>query len=1270
MKVDVPYFFGKLDPNAFEDWLTAIEDYFDWFSVSKDRKVRYVRMKLKGHARAWWGSMEEQLRRTQRAPVSNWEEMKERLKEKYLPIDYEQVMFEEMLQLRQETLTVNQYTDRFHELTIRSKVVENEQQTLARYLTGLCNDLRKEMLIARLLNVDEAYQLALRVEKQLGFFNGRRMSSTNPRQERAPRQQFQKPPLPTNQGRLAVVGDQRGKAKLTGDGPQCYKCKGFGHFAVVCPTKEKKLAFVCGKELSMVDAKEEVEEEEYEESDGEDVEHLEATDLPSCVIHRVLTGTKKKFHGSGSDWRRTNIFHTRMEHSGRALNVIIDNESGMNVISNDAVEQLGLIVQKHPTPYRVSWVNEDNPILVKHCCLVKFALGRNYTDEAWCDVVPMTVCHLLLGRPWLYDRKVLYDGISEFETQPKQTKKEEDVPVLTIRQFTQALKGEQLVLLVVTREAKQGDGIIPTEFTKMLGKFHDIMPDEMPRQLPPLREVQHAIDLLPSSSLPNLPHYRMSPTENEELNRQIQQLLDSGFIRESLSPYVVPVLLTPKKDNTWRMCVDSHAINKITVKYRFPIPRLDDMLDLLSGASIFTKIDLRSRYHQIRIRPGDEWKTAFKTKDGLFEWLVMPFGLTNVPSTFMRVMTQALKPFLGKFVVVYFDDILIFSHCLQDHLDHVQQVLETLKREQPFVNRGKCSFMKKQVNFLGFIILDQGVEADPAKVQAIKSWPAPCNFFEVHSFHGLATFYRRFIRNFSTIMAPITECLKSKKFLWTASANNSFNEIKTKMGEAPVLKLPDFSKIFKVACVASHVGVGGVLSQEGHLIAFYSEKLNEAHQRYSAYDMEFYALIQTLKHWRPYLIHREFVLYTDHDSLKHLNAQNADFVVIWHQLTENAKATNNEFSVKDGFLFHGNRLCIPCGSFREFIISELHGGGLAGHLGVDKTFALVYDRFFWPRLGRDVHKIVARCRVCQVNKGIKQQAGLYTSLPIPDRPWQHLSMDFVLGLPKTLRQHDSIMVVVDRFSKMAHFIPCHKTYDASKTAALFFQEVVRLHGVPTTIVSDRDVKFMMVYGFRPNTPMDLHSLTLPSRPSEAALDFSSYMKDIHDEVKRCLTLSTEAYSTFANTRQKDRQFQVIKKLGPNAYVIELPADYGISHVFNIEDLTQFHDSEEPVPAASDLFNQQDAVIRVPTHIAPKDEIASILDHQFVTTRCGGYYKFLVRWKNHPQSDSVWLQASELNRLHPDLFTTYVLQNLPESSSSEWPAIDANREQGSQANITP
>jgi hypothetical protein len=475
-------------------------------------------------------------------------------------------------------------------------------------------------------------------------------------------------------------------------------------------------------------------------------------------------------------------------------------------------------------------------------------------------------------------------------------------------------------------------------------------------------------------------------------------------------------------------------------------------------------------------------------------------------------------------VVVYFDDILIFSRSLEEHVEHLTQVLCTLRFESFYINLNKCSFAQPSVLFLGFIVSSKGVAADPEKVRTILDWPTPNNVHEVRSFHGLASFYRRFVKGFSSIMNPITDCTKKGGFLWTNATAQAFTTIKKLLTEAPILRLPNFEVPFKVACDACHTGIGGVLSQQGHPIAFFSEKLNEAKRKYSTYELELYAVVQSVKHWRHYLIHNEFVLFTDHDSLRHINSQkklnakhtrwfdylqqftfvlkhkagvenrvadalnrkslvinslsmnvpcfiglpkaykiDPDFGGLYVRLCSKPNATEGEYSIHRGFLFKGTRLCIPYTSLREFVIQELHSGGLTGHFRRDKTIGLVEDRFFWPQLRRDVQMVIKHCRTCQLAKGSKTNAGLYMPLSISEQPWTDLSMDFVLGLPKTVRGNDSICVVVDHFSKMAHFLPCAKTFDASHVADLFFSEVVRLHGLPTSIVSDRDVRFVSYF---------------------------------------------------------------------------------------------------------------------------------------------------------------------------------------------------------------
>ena len=238
------------------------------------------------------------------------------------------------------------------------------------------------------------------------------------------------------------------------------------------------------------------------------------------------------------------------------------------------------------------------------------------------------------------------------------------------------------------------------------------------------------------------------------------------------------------------MCVDCRAINNITIKYRYPIPRLDDMLDELSGSVVFSKIDLRSGYHQVRMKEGDEWKTAFKTKQGLYEWLVMPFGLTNTPSTFMRLMNQVLRPFIGKFVVVYFDDILIYSRCLDDHLRHLEQVIKVLRQEGLYANLKKCVFCTDELVFLGFVFSSQGLKVDEEKIKAIQDWHTPTTIGHVRSFHGLASFYRRFVKDISTIAAALTSVIKKNvSFIWGPAQEESFNKLKYSLTHAPVLAI-------------------------------------------------------------------------------------------------------------------------------------------------------------------------------------------------------------------------------------------------------------------------------------------------------------------------------------------------------------------------------------------------------------------------------------------------------------------------------------------------
>ena len=370
------------------------------------------------------------------------------------------------------------------------------------------------------------------------------------------------------------------------------------------------------------------------------------------------------------------------------------------------------------------------------------------------------------------------------------------------------------------------------------------------------------------------PH-RMAPVELQELKVQLQELLDKGFIRPSTSPWGAPVLFAKKKDKTTlRLCIDYRQLNRVTVKNRYPLPRIDDLFDQLREAQVYSKINLRIGYHQPRVRETDILKTAFRARYKHFEFAVMPFGLTNALAAFMDLMHRVFQPYLDQFVVVFVDDILIYSQSEREHEDHLRIVLQLLRVHQLYAKFSKCEFWITEVRFLGHMVSASGVLVGPEKVEAVMSWERPKSVFEIRSFLGLAGYYRRFIEDFSRLAAPMTRLtLKEVKFDSDDRCEKAFQELRRRLTIAPILILPDKGQGYTVYCDASKARLGCVLTQSRRVVAYGSRQLKNHEQNYPTHDIELAAIVFALKIWRHYLYGEQFEVYSDHKSLKYIFTQ-------------------------------------------------------------------------------------------------------------------------------------------------------------------------------------------------------------------------------------------------------------------------------------------------------------------------------------------------------------------------------------------------------------
>ncbi|GJT63943.1 putative reverse transcriptase domain-containing protein [Tanacetum coccineum] len=572
----------------------------------------------------------------------------------------------------------------------------------------------------------------------------------------------------------------------------------------------------------------------------------------------------------------------------------------------------------------------------------------------------------------------------------------------------------RILMSAKAKDKKQGEIVVVRDFPEV---FRDDLSG-----LPPFREIEFRIELIPRAVPIAKSPYRLAPSELEELSRKLKELQDKGFIRPSTSPWGASVLFVKKKHGSFRICIDYRELNKLTIKNRYPLTRIDDLFDQLQGSQFFSKIDLRSRYHQLRVHEDDIPKTAFRTRYGHFEFTVMPFGLTNAPAVFMDLMNRVCRPYLDKFVIVFIDDILIYSKTQEEHVEHLRLVLELLKKEKLYAKFSKCEFWLREVQFLGHVINGNGIHVDPSKIEAVKNWKAPRTPSEVRSFLGLAGYYRRFIENFSKIAKSLT--------------------------------------ILTQKCL----GLGCVLMQRGKVIAYASRKLKIHEKNYTTHDLELGAVAFALKIWRHYLYGTKSVIYMDHKNLQYIFSQKKlnmqqrrwielfsdyDCEIRYHPSKANVvvDALSRKERVKpkrkcldemieqrsDGSLYYLDRIWVPLkGDVRTMIMDEAHKLKYSVYPGADKMYYDLRYRYWWTGMKNDIAEYVSKCLTCLKVK-VEHQ--------------------------RTSSRHDTIWLIMDRLTKSAHFLPVCEDYKMDRLARLYLNEIVARHGVLISIISDHDRRF-------------------------------------------------------------------------------------------------------------------------------------------------------------------------------------------------------------------
>ncbi|KAK8694914.1 hypothetical protein V6N13_072458 [Hibiscus sabdariffa] len=1067
----------KEKPEEAEYWLERTTQIVTkQLACSDEHKLDCAIALLADEALSWW----ETTTLTIPEEKVTWKFFLEEFKKKYISDQYLNDRRTRFLHLKQANKLIEQYVAEFCKYCKYSaEYIKTEKDKCRKFTDGL-NDVLGPMFTA--MEIDDFQILVNRViatEAKLKAAERRKSGHGNDRKTKRDEitswpskraKHFRENYLfilqPLEYCKKIHPGQCRSQSNL------CYACGGSDHYIRDCPRNaNKSYARPPGNANITPTNHNKVPKQAQSGIPGKG-----KASHSNAPTHQESRAPARMYHVRGrEDEESPDVIAGTVELNSQSAYALIDSGSTHSFICTTAIERLSMKPENVRTRLVVSNpIGKEMPInlICKECPVT--IRGIPFPIDLY--VLPNCEFDLILGMDWLSKHQAWIDCYNR-------------------RLYLRGLGKESILLidkkLTTTFAAMslQDDYEFGLPSIPVVSEFVDVFPEELPG-LPPKREVEFGIDIQPGTNPVSITPYWMAPIELKELKKQLEELQDKGFIRPSNSPWGAPVLFVKKKDGSMRLCIDYRQLNRVTIKNKYPLPRIEDLIDQLRDASVFSKIDLRSGYYQMKVKDADVPKTAFQTRYGHFEFLVMPFGLTNAPAAFMDLMNRVFKPYLDKFVVVFIDDILIYSRNKDDHAEHLRIVLQTLRECQLYAKFSKSGY------------------------------------------------YRRFVKGFSVIALPLTKLLrKDQPFEWSEDRQRSFDKLKQALTHAPVLIQPESGKEFIVYSDASHSGLGCVLMQGDNVVAYASRQLKPHELNYPTHDLELAAIMFALKIWRHYLYGEKCHMFTDHKSLKYLLTQkdlnlrqrrwiellkDYDLVIDYHlgkanvvadalsrkpnsaslainahfrltkerkllselqvqsdlvsrirelqrmdpelqKISDNLDAKHNsDFSTKtDGLLYFKDRMCVPNDDgLRKEMLDEAHQSSFSIHPGSVKMYKDLKPLYWWPGMKADITDYVSRCLTCQkVKAEHRAPTGLLQPLKFPQWKWERITMDFVTGLPITPRKNDSVWVIVDRLTKSAHFIPIRVNMSSDILAELYIREVIRLHGVPVSIICDRDPKF-------------------------------------------------------------------------------------------------------------------------------------------------------------------------------------------------------------------